>query len=48
MDYTFFDVETPNRYHDRMCSIGVVRTDAYGNVKSADNYYVNPEQGFDF
>lgn len=47
MDYTFFDVETPNRFHDRICSIGLVRTDTQGNVLSKSSYYVNPEQGFD-
>lgn len=47
MDYTFFDVETPNRYQDRICSIGVVQTDGDGNIKIADHYLVNPEQKFD-
>ena len=32
MLYTFFDVETPNRRNDRICSIGAVVTDQDGTV----------------
>ncbi|MCH4052994.1 MAG: hypothetical protein LKG38_00025 [Atopobiaceae bacterium] len=46
-DITFFDVETPNRSNSKICSIGVVRTDAEGNVQYEDHFLVDPEQGFD-
>lgn len=44
---TFLDVETPNRSNSKICSIGVVRTDANGNTEYERHFYVNPEQGFD-
>lgn len=45
--YTFFDVETPNRHNDRICSIGTITTDHSGNVLEKSYYLVNPETGFD-
>ena len=47
MLYTFFDVETPNRHNDRICSIGAVVTDRDGNVIERASYLVNPEVSFD-
>lgn len=45
--YTFFDVETPNRNNDRICSIGVERVDKNGTVEYSEHFFVDPEQGFD-
>ena len=47
MLYTFFDVETPNRHNDRICSIGAVVTDQSGTVVERASYLVNPEAQFD-
>lgn len=47
MLYTFFDVETPNRRNDRICSIGLVQTDANGNRTRSDYVLINPESRFD-
>lgn len=47
MFYTFFDVETPNRHNDRVCSIGVVVTDDIGTIVEKKYHLVNPECGFD-
>lgn len=47
MLYTFFDVETPNRRNDRICSIGAVVTDQDGTVVEKKSYLVNPESSFD-
>ena len=47
MLYTFFDVETPNRHNDRICSIGAVVTDQDGAIVEKKSYLVNPESGFD-
>ena len=41
-DITFFDVETPNRSNSKICSIGVVRTDAEGNVQYEDHFLIDP------
>lgn len=38
---TFLDVETPNRSNSKICSIGVVRTDANGNTEYERHFYVN-------
>lgn len=46
-DLTFFDVETPNRFNSKICSIGVVRTNSKGCTEYENHFYVNPEQGFD-
>ena len=44
--YTVFDVETPNRYNNRMSAIGITRiTD--GKIKDSFLSYVNPEEPFD-
>ena len=45
--YTFFDIETPNLRNDRICSIGLVVTDNYGNVQHSDYALINPEARFD-
>lgn len=45
--FVFIDVETPNRYNDRLCSIAVSRTDDSGRVEFERHYLVNPEQNFD-
>lgn len=47
MLYTFFDVETPNRRNDRICSIRAVVTDQDGTVVEKKSYLVNPESSFD-
>lgn len=44
--YFVFDVETPNRNNDRICSIGFVILEN-GNVKKRAEYLVNPEVPFD-
>ncbi len=44
---TFLDVETPNRRNDRICSIGIVRTDLAGSVIDRLSYLVDPEAPFD-
>lgn len=43
----FFDVETPNRHNDRMCSIALVVTDDAGNVLGRRSTLVNPEARFE-
>lgn len=45
--YTFVDVETPNTRNDRICSIGIIRTDSFGNPLYANNWLVNPETYFE-
>lgn len=45
--YSFFDVETPNRQNNRICSIGIEQTDSCGNLEYSQHFFVNPEQGFD-
>lgn len=47
MLYTFFDVETPNRRNDRICSIGLVQTDERGNEVKSDYILIDPESRFD-
>lgn len=44
--YTVFDVETPNRKNDSICSIGIVRVEE-GEVKFAKHYLVDPKDSFD-
>lgn len=44
--YTVFDVETPNRKNDSICSIGIVRVEK-GEVVFARHYLVDPEDSFD-
>ncbi|MDO4428528.1 MAG: exonuclease domain-containing protein [Atopobiaceae bacterium] len=44
---TFFDVETPNRRNDRVCSIAVVQTDPSGLVVERRSWLVDPEARFD-
>ena len=45
--FVVFDVETPNRYNNRMSAIGITVID---NRKITEGYYtlVNPETGFDY
>lgn len=43
----FIDVETPNRHHDSICSIAVVRTNMRGDIVSSFSELVNPETSFD-
>jgi len=40
------DIETPNKYHDRICSIGLTIIDG-GSILSTIQYLVNPETEFD-
>lgn len=49
MDYpiSFFDVETPNRHNNKICSIAVVITDQNGTVLDEVSTLVNPEDRFD-
>ena len=47
MLYTFFDVETPNRHNDRICSIGAIVTNETGAIVDKKSYLVNPESRFD-
>lgn len=42
----FIDVETPNGQNNRICSIGVVKTDLEGKIQSEYHYLINPEQTF--
>ena len=44
---TFFDVETPNRRNDRVCSIAIVQTDPSGLVVERRSWLVDPETSFD-
>ena len=46
-DLVFFDVETPNRRNDCICSIGLVRTTPQGQVLSYKYFLVNPQAPFD-
>lgn len=46
-DISFIDVETPNRKNDRICSIGIIRTNRTGSVVDQDYILVNPEEPFD-
>ena len=46
-DIVFFDVETPNNKNNRICSIGVVRTDGNGTVQCRESVLIQPETGFD-
>lgn len=45
--YTAFDVETPNRNNNSLCSIGLVHVED-GSVTFQKEYLVNPEADFDF
>ncbi len=45
--FVFFDVETPNRHNDSICSIAVSRSDHNGQVEYERHILINPEQGFD-
>ena len=44
--YIAFDVETPNRYNDRMSAIGISVVDS-GSITEEFFSYVNPETFFD-
>lgn len=47
MAFVAFDVETPNRLNNSICSIGVVVADEFGNIISKKHCLVNPNCGFD-
>lgn len=47
MIYTFFDVETPNRHNDRICSIGLVQVSGEGEIVDEQYHLVNPLEQFD-
>ncbi len=47
MRYIAFDVETPNRYNNRMSAIGVTVIDG-GKITDEYYYLVNPETSFDY
>ena len=42
----FFDVETPNKRQDRICSLGIIAV-IDGQTVLEKNYLINPEVGFD-
>jgi DNA polymerase-3 subunit epsilon len=42
----FLDVETPNLSNDRICSIGIVRTEPDGHVCDSAYYLIDPEVEF--
>ena len=44
--FTYFDVETPNRRNDRICSMGIIHVDN-GVTVHEGVYLVNPEVSFD-
>lgn len=44
---TFLDIETPNRKNDRICSIGLVRTDMSGRLVDERYSLIDPEAPFD-
>ena len=44
--YIVFDVETPNRYNNRMSAI-VISVVEYGSITKSYFSYVDPEQPFD-
>ena len=46
MAYIAFDVETPNRMNNKICSIGITTIDEDG-ISLSKNYLVNPECEFD-
>ena len=45
--FTFFDVETPNRKNDRICSIGIIKVALGGEVIERASFLINPETSFD-
>lgn len=45
--FAFLDVETPNRRNDRICSIGIIRTDISGAVLDKCYMLIDPEEPFD-
>lgn len=45
--YIVFDVETPNRYNNRMSAIGINVVED-GSIKDSFFSYVNPETSFDY
>ena len=47
MVYTFFDVETPNKRNDRICSIGLVQVSGEGEIVDEWYHLVNPVEQFD-
>ena len=47
MRYIAFDVETPNRYNDRISAIGIAVVED-GEIVHSFYSLVNPEAGFDW
>jgi DNA polymerase-3 subunit epsilon len=47
LSLVFLDTETPNMRNDRICSIGLVRTDFSGNIIDREYRLVDPESHFD-
>lgn len=43
----FIDVETPNKFNNRICSIGINQTDKFGTLIDSKYLLVNPEAKFD-
>ena len=43
--FTVFDVETPDYFHSRVCSIGITRIEDW-QITSNENYLINPECDF--
>ena len=46
-DLVFFDVETPNRENNSICSIGIVKTTAQGKLITYKYFLINPQATFD-
>lgn len=45
--FAFIDVETPNKFNNRICSIGINQTDKFGTLVDSKYLLVNPESKFD-
>jgi len=43
----FFDVETPDKHHTRICQIGIICDDLNGNTIFCKSFLINPEIAFD-
>lgn len=44
---TFFDLETPNKRNDKVCSIALVQTTTEGDIVERRSYLIDPETNFD-
>ena len=47
IQYVAFDVETPNRYHNRICSIGITTIDEKWHLETTETL-IDPECQFDY